>query len=248
MAPSSLVLAGVSVRQHSRARRLRLRLDPASGQPVLTAPKRVSRREIESFLDSSQGWITRQQEKLGQAVPFAPGILLPLFGDDIELVHVSQQRGAPVLRAGQLLVGGQTDFFARRVRDFVKLEASRRFQVMASDLMQALGVKDRAIKLRDTRSRWGSCSASGEIHLSWRLAFAPPDVTRYVIAHEVAHLMELNHSPRFWKLVNQLVGASSSQRTWLKTQGAGLFRIGVSSQRHGEEFQIDSAVPTRSAL
>lgn len=229
MSKSPLYLAGVAVRQHSKARRLRLRIDPSSGLPLVTAPRRVSRSEIEAFLQSSQGWISGQQQKLGRAIPFAPGEVLSLFGDDVELVHSALQRGMPTLRCGQLLVGGQVDFFARRVRDYIKAEAEVRFQKMAQDFMRQLGVKERAVKVRDTRSRWGSCSARGEIHLSWRLAFAPPGVTRYVIGHEVAHLIELNHSPRFWAVVEGLVGDSSEQRAWLKREGVHLFRIGVTA-------------------
>lgn len=244
----ALLLTRLVVRKNNRARCMRLRIDPVSGEPLVTAPKRVSQKQISAFIEANQGWIADQQSRLEAPLPFIPGTVLPLLGQDVLLQHDPQHRGAGVLAHGVMRVGGQSAFFARRVRECIYSEALKCFQPQASSFMQALGVKDRAVKLRDTRSRWGSCSAVGEIHLSWRLAFAPPEVARYVIAHEVAHLQEHNHSPRFWTVVNQLVGECAAQRNWLKTKGPGLLRIGVTLARHEGGFPENLQDPTRTGL
>ena len=147
----------------------------------------------------------------------------------------------PTLRCGQLLVGGQVDFFARRVRDYIKAEVEVRFQKMAQAFMRQLGVKERAVKVRDTRSRWGSCTSRGHLNLSWRLILAPREVARYVVAHEVAHRRELNHSPAFWQLVENLVGPYTESDRWLSKNGATLHAFGVAELPQEGEMGVNTS-------
>lgn len=217
----------IRIVRHPRARRLRLRLDLATGELVLTLPRRASRTEALCFLEAQREWIEGQRARIAPPVPFAPGIVLSILGEDVTLVHAPAQRGGAVWADGSLIVGGSLPSFARRVRDAIKARALASFTMQAADLSKELELDPPALKLRDTRSRWGSCTATGQIQLSWRLAFAPADVARYVIAHEVAHRRELNHSPRFWQIVAQLVGDNRSQRRWLTQEGYKLLRLGV---------------------
>ena len=115
---------------------------------------------------------------------------------------------------------------ARRVQDFLEAEASRDFAAAVKRHTTALGVPAKRITVRDTKSRWGSCSANGALNFSWRLIMAPPFVLDYLAAHEVAHLRELNHSHRFWKLTHQLCPRTEEAEEWLKTYGSALHRFG----------------------
>ena len=120
------------------------------------------------------------------------------------------------------VIGGAPEFLDRRVRDKIK----RRFMAAAREIMRTLPaeLRPRKVAVKDTRSRWGSCSASGAVSLSWRLAFAPPEVMRYVVIHECCHLTEMNHSFRFWALVGRNYGAGyKSANRWLAKEGRKLF-------------------------
>ncbi len=212
--------------RHPRARRLRLRFDLTNGEAVLTMPPRASRAQAMAFLTAQQDWLAEQRARLAPPVPFAPGVVLDIFGDTLTLVHEPAQRGARWTPEA-LIIGGPRDHFARRVQSAVRARALALFSEQATALSARLGLGAPKVALRDTRSRWGSCTADGRIQLSWRLAFAPACVARYVVAHEVAHRRELNHSPRFWALVGQLVGPHEAERRWLATQGYHLLRLGV---------------------
>ncbi|MBV8939567.1 MAG: M48 family metallopeptidase, partial [Alphaproteobacteria bacterium] len=123
-----------------------------------------------------------------------------------------------------LLVAGEPDFVPRRVRDWLKAEARREIARRAEAHAEALGCRIRRITLRDTVSRWGSCSSDGRLSFSWRLMLAPAEVLEYVVAHEVAHLREMNHSAAFWRIVAQRCPYHAEARAWLKRHGAQLYR------------------------
>ena len=92
---------------------------------------------------------------------------------------------------------------------------------------QALGVKVKRLSIRDQSSRWGSCTSAGSLSFSWRLILAPPYVLDYLAAHEVAHLVEMNHSARFWRVVGRVCGHVERAKTWLDTHGNDLHRYGI---------------------
>lgn len=232
----------VRVVRNPRARRLRLRVDLTTGEAILTVPLRASRSQAMAFLAAQEGWISAQRARMTPAIPFVPGTVLDIFGERITLVHAPAQRGGAVWTEDALVVGGGREHFARRVQSAIKARAQARFAEAATGFSALLGLGAPRLQLRDTRSRWGSCTAEGHIQLSWRLAFAPPAVTRYVIAHEVAHRREMNHSPRFWSLVTRLVGPHEAERHWLARQGYTLLRLGVAELPQTPELQADMPV------
>jgi predicted metal-dependent hydrolase len=140
--------------------------------------------------------------------------------------HDPTRRGAAFLEDGALVVTGDPAFVARRVRDFLRAEALRRIGVAARPHAEALGVVPRAIRLKDTRSRWGSCAPDRTLAFSWRLVLAPDWVLDYVVAHEVAHLREMNHSDRFWAHVEARTPHRHAATEWLRRHGAALQRVG----------------------
>jgi predicted metal-dependent hydrolase len=212
----------VHLRRSTRARRFSLRISNTSGVVSLTLPKRASARAALSFAADNEGWLRQNlQKRPEQVVPVFGGMLLL---DGTEVLLQQGRRRSPVLDKGTLAVAGQEEALGARLRGFLKTRARDRFSVAAQSYAQQLGQEVSRITLRDTRTRWGSCTSDGNLMFSWRLAMAPVPVQNYVAAHEVCHLIEMNHSPAYWRLVEQIFPDYKSQQNWLKTNGSLLHR------------------------
>jgi len=221
----------VALKRRPTAKRITLRVSNATGEVVLTIPERTDVGLAQKFADSHGQWIATRLEKVPQRVLFEPGSLVPLRGVPHRIVHWSAIRGvtqATKSSTGEpiIAVAGEAAHVARRVRDFLEAEARRDFSAAVKRHTAQLGMPAKRITVRDTKSRWGSCSASGALNFSWRLIMAPPFVLDYLAAHEVAHLRELNHSHRFWRLTHQLCPRTEEAEAWLKAYGSALHRIG----------------------
>lgn len=216
----------LTVRRHPRARRLTLRLDPVVGELRLALPRGVGLSEGLDFARRRADWIARQLESLPPRIPFAHGAVIPYLGTGHEIRHAPEARRGVWREPGIIAVSGQAEHLPRRVADFLKAEARR--ELGARVRAKAARVKRPVarIGLRDTQSRWGSCSSDGRINFSWRLILAPDAVLDYVVAHEVAHLVHMNHGARFWKLVDRLTDQVAGPRRWLRQNGAALLRYG----------------------
>lgn len=221
----------VTVRRNPRARRLILRIDAASGLPVVTLPPRTALSQAEAFLGKHVGWL---EARLGQAVraaPFCRGALFPLRGSPCRIEHRGGRGLVRLDPAGEetlLSVPGDVDHLPRRVADWLKREARRDLTAAVARHAERLGETPAGIRIGDARSRWGSCTSQGVLTFSWRLVLAPPHVLDYLAAHEVAHLAEMNHGPDFWATVARLDPHHRAARLWLKRNGAGLHAIGRS--------------------
>ncbi len=215
----------ITVKRSARARRISLRIDPAAG-PVLTLPARASLRDAERFAVEHRVWLAERLARLPGRVAFEPGARVPVLGVEHEIVHVASGRRGVWIEDGAIRVSGQAEFVGRRVADFLKAEARRVILPQAAEMAGRIGRKPGRLTVKDTRTRWGSCSAAGDLAFSWRLALAPDWVLTYVVAHEVAHLAELNHSPAFWAVVATLFPGFEPARGWLKRFGARLHRYG----------------------
>ena len=180
-------------------------------------PPRGSLREAKEFAQRHGGWIAARLQRLPQAAPFADGTMVPLRGMRIASC-IGRARAArcgprPARTAMPLLcVAGEAPHVDRRVRDFLEREAQRDLEAASRRAAEQLGVEVKRISVRDQSSRWGSCSTTGVLSYSWRLILAPPFVLDYLAAHEVAHLIEMNHSRRFWRLVERLCPDASAPR------------------------------------
>ena len=228
--PRPLFITGLpnplELRESLRARRMTLRLDSARGIIQVVVPAGLAEYEAVSFVSRNTGWIRNRLAKLPPLRPFEDGALVSVLGKEHVLRHDPACRGAGQRIDGEIRVGGQAEHMARRVRDVLTIEARRLLAEKARVMAEMLGAKVQAITVRDTRTRWGSCSASGRLSFSWRLILTPEPVFAYVVAHEVAHLFEMNHSPRFWALVTQLDNNADHHRAWLRRHGAELLRHG----------------------
>jgi len=228
--PVHLDIAGrslpLAVRRSGTARRMSLRLDPA-GRLVVVLPVGVPLAEAERFARGQTEWIASRLSKLGEGITFAPGTVVPLLGVDHVVRHSPEARRGVWAEAGEINVSGRPEHLARRLEEFLKAEARLVLAHRSRHFAQAADRPLGRVTVRDTKSRWGSCSASGDLSFSWRLVMAPDWVLDYVVAHEVAHLAEMNHSPRFWRLVETLVGDPAPAKAWLKRHGPDLHRVGA---------------------
>lgn len=222
----------VRLRRHARARRFVLRFDQAACALALTLPPGASRDDALAFAERQGPWLRRRLAALPEPVPFAPGERIPLRGQMHEIRHAPGVRGVvridPAGRPdGPLIhVAGEADHLPRRLGDWLKGEARRDLAERVAHHAGRMGLNPRRIAVRDQTTRWGSCSSTGVLSFSWRLILAPGEVLDYVAAHEVAHLAEMNHGPRFWALVQQAVPEMEAKRRWLRRHGSGLHRYG----------------------
>jgi predicted metal-dependent hydrolase len=221
----------VRLRRHSQARRYTLRIHAASRDVVLTMPPRGSVKQAREFAQKNGAWIAARLQRLPDAMPFAHGTLLPLRGISHRIDHRKSTRGTVWIETGAdmplLCVAGEAPHLSRRVRDFLKREAKRDLETASGTAAQALGVTIKRVSVRDQSSRWGSCSSTGVLSYSWRLILAPAFVLDYLAVHEVAHLIEMNHSRRFWRLVEKICPDVGRAKAWLDAHGAGLHRYGL---------------------
>lgn len=237
-APSHLTFQGrqvpLELRVSPRARRLSIRLDPARGGLVLTLPEGLPVERGLAFIERQSGWIAGRLAQLPPRVAFADGAEVPILGIEHKIRHAPWARGAAWRDSGILWVAGAVEHLPRRVADYLKAEArrqvARRARAKAALLPTvAPGLRIRSIgriSVRDTTSRWGSCTARGDLSFCWRLVLAPEAVLDYVVAHEVAHLAHLDHSPAFWRVCRELAEETGRSRDWLRRHGTLLQSYG----------------------
>jgi predicted metal-dependent hydrolase len=215
--------------ENDRARRLTLRID-AGGQGLrITVPPGLKRGEVENFLHRHQGWLEQRLAKLPDRPQVRPGVKIPLRGVPHLIVHEPGRRGTVSVETGadgpMLVVHGDRLHLPRRVADFLKREAKHEIEALVARHTATVGRSAKAIRFRDTSSRWGSCTSDGNLSFSWRIMMAPGPVINYLVAHEVAHLKEMNHGPGFWALCEKLCPDTKRCKAWLKKNGSALQAI-----------------------
>jgi predicted metal-dependent hydrolase len=226
----------VAIKRLTSARRFTLRVRAATQDIVLTIPARSSLRDAEGFAHRHAEWIAHRVARLPDRQFFVPDAEIPFRGAPHILVHSAKAR-PPTGKNGPVWVekarepaaictNGDVSHFERRITDFFRREARREIESAARRHVAAVGRAPVSITLKDTTSRWGSCSARGALNFSWRLILAPPYVLDYLVAHEMAHLRHHNHSEDFWSLTRTLCPATAKAEAWLKLYGAQLHRYG----------------------
>lgn len=217
----------IEIRPIRSARRLRLRYDEIRGVLKLTCPARTSRRAALAWALDQRDWIETQLARAQPNEPFIPGAVIPLEGREIRLAWAKAEPRTPRLVGGELRSGGPESGFERRITNFLKKHAVETMSREVAEFGAAASVAARTVSIGDAGTRWGSCSSDGRIRLSWRLILAPPEVRRYVVAHEVAHLVHLNHGPDFKAVEARLFGPGLAEAK------AGLRRVGPRLRRLG---------------
>lgn len=226
----------VRLRRSRRARRLVLRVDAEREGIVVTLPLRVPLAEGMAFVRRKADWVLDRLNALPPRVPFVDGALVPFLGREHRVRHRPEVRRGVWREDGCIHVSGRSEHVPRRLRDWLRTEASAEIGDRVRHCAARLGVVPGRITLRDTRSRWGSCGARAGLSFSWRLVMAPEPVLDYVVAHEVAHLVVRNHGPEFWAAVAALGVDIAGARAWLLRQGRELHRFGAVSSRPDDDL------------
>jgi predicted metal-dependent hydrolase len=217
----------IEIRPMRNARRMRLRFDDSAGMLKLTCPWRTSRRAALAWTLEQAEWIEQQLARAEPPIRFDPGVVIPIEGRDVRIAWAEGAPRTPRLADGELVCGGPADGLARRVESFLRKRALDTMSREVADYAAAAGVAATAVGVRDAASRRGSCSSNGRIRLSWRLIIATPEVRRFVVAHEVAHLVHLDHGRDFKALESRLYGPGlAAAKAALRRLGPGLRRVG----------------------
>lgn len=225
----------IQLRRVDSARRFILRVRGATRDAVLTMPRRASLKEAADFAERHAAWVGARLRRLPKQIAFADGAIFPFRGAPVRILHVAQTRGVVWLAGAaddvsgaeqRLYVAGDAPHVERRVRDWLKSQARRELQAAVELYAHRIDRSPPPITLRDTTTRWGSCSAAGALNFSWRLIMAPPYVLSYLAAHEVCHLAHMDHSNRFWRLCRSICPETDAAESWLKSHGAELHRFG----------------------
>lgn len=203
--------------------KLSLHIDSKEHIPVLSVPKFCSRRRAVEFVNENMGWIMTNMAKLPKPKEFTAGDKISLFGQELIIKHLPQERGRVWKQNGCLCVSGGEEFLHRRIKDYIKEQAGKEFYEYTYRYAKIMGCKLTGVSIKDTKSRWGSCSSNKHINYSWRIALAPDYVIQYLMAHEAAHLRHQDHSAEFWKCVEELYAGWKQGHDWLKKYGKNLY-------------------------
>lgn len=222
----------IKARKSKKAKRLIIKVDARTSDVLLVYPCDVSFGYAKRFAKKHTHWILKQINRLPERVVFSNGAFFPIFGKFHKIKHCPDEYGNVWVIDGQngshpeLLVTGGAEYISRRVTDWLKKMAKAQLTAKTHGYAKRIDRKIGKVSIRDPISRWGSCSSRGTLSFSWRLIFAPEIIMDYVCAHEVAHLVEMNHSAKFWYQVNELMSDWEFSKNWLRKNGNKLHRYG----------------------
>ena len=211
-----------------------VRILPGVGQAELVLPRRLSRRKGLAFLREKAEWLEERLAKYEEPVPFQDGAEIPLLGRFLRIDHSDAGRADVRVDGNALLVACPKARISRSVTDWYRREAGCEIASLAKQKSAMLGRHYGRLSVRDTTTRWGSCSSSGDLSFSWRIIMAPEIAFDYLVAHEVAHLAEMNHSARFWTIVENLSEDCEKGRNWFRYNGHELHRYGLELSTSGD--------------
>lgn len=232
-ANSDLVFAGgghqrpLVVRRSALARRMRLAVDPRDGAVRLTLPRRAALGPALKWAESQRAWIEQALAKVPAEQKIGPGSIIPFEGETLRIDW--RREGSRTVRRedDRLVLGGPEEMVGPRILRWLRAQAAHKLEIETRAVASRAGVTIGRVRVGDPRSRWGSCSASGDIAYSWRLILMPPSVRQSIVVHEVAHRLHMHHGPEFHDAVERLLGrAPKAERAWLKAHGAAMHRVG----------------------
>lgn len=225
----------VRFRVNPRAKRLILRIDPKLGEAVITAPRQRDFKAAQRFATERVDWIETHTSAFSTELALIPGADIPFRGVEHRLTRSADRGKTRAQTEPEPVIDspGAEETYSDRLIRFFRMEARHALSEAVDKHAERLAAQPQRITIRDTVSRWGSCSAKGHLNFSWRLILAPPEVLDYVAAHEVAHLIEMNHSKAFWALVEASFGPHQQARNWLKTNGRRLQSVGRAGSSGG---------------
>jgi predicted metal-dependent hydrolase len=213
------------IRRHQRARRICLRYNPTSHAISLTLPRHTRVGDGLVFLMQKSEWLVETLRDMPTKKHIKPGVVIPLLGKRVRIKHDADLKRSYQIRDDVLYVSGTREAFPENVTSALREIASRTLTTLTLRYAERIGKRIARVSVRDTRSRWGSCSSTARLSFSYRLVFAPKEVMEYVVAHEVAHLRHMNHSQAFWNCVESICPDYEAAKDWLKLHGKDLYRF-----------------------
>ena len=215
----------VDIIRRLRTKTMRLKIDCKTRHPIISIPYFCSLSNAEKFIKQHYVWLTTQLKQTPPKIYFHDKMKLEMLGRSVTIVHIPEKRCGTFIENNFLYVSGDKEYLHRRVKDFIKNQVRHNDGEKALTFASLSHTHVKSVSVRDTVSRWGSCSSSGHLSFCWRLGLAPLFVLDYVIAHEVSHLKEMNHSYAFWKEVNSLYADAKKAKKWLSEHGKDLHQI-----------------------
>lgn len=217
----------VRIRRNAQARRISLRADAIKREIRITLPTYVPTAEAMGFIDQKREWIAARLKSAAETIAIVPGATIAVEGEAYIIRWAQDFPRSVEQSAGELRLGGPAEMVSQRVLRWLKKRAREIYTLEIAHYCDIAGETPLKLQLGDPRSRWGSCSTRGTISLSWRLIMAPPHVRRSVIAHEVAHIRHMNHSPSFYAWMDEIFeGDVKVADQWLKMHGTALHLVG----------------------
>jgi hypothetical protein len=213
------------IRRHQRAKRICLRYNPTSHAISLTLPRHTRVSDGLLFLIQKSEWLVETLRDMPSKKQIKPGVVIPLLGNRVRIKNDPQMKSKWLIADDTLFVSGERNEFPEHATAALRAIASQTLTTIALRYGAMLGRRINRISVRDTRSRWGSCSSTARLSFSYRLIFAPKEVMEYVVAHEVAHLRHMNHSPAFWNCVASICPGYEAAKDWLKLHGKDLYQF-----------------------
>ncbi len=213
----------IQIKKSSLAKKLTLRIDEKKHIPTLTTPKKCSQNQILNFLKSNHEWMINTLAKLPPHIEFSNYEVISFFGKNYTILHSPEQKYS-CFEDNFIKISGSIEFLHRRVVDFLKKQTLNILSDMSIQKASLIGYKINSITIKDTKSRWGSCSTLGNINYNWRICLAPMDIINYLVCHEVTHLKHPNHSTSFWQTLENICPNYKDCRHWLKIKGKNLYK------------------------
>ena len=214
---NGLGLIPLVIKTSKQAKRISVRINPSKNSLTLTLPRRASVEKGLQFLVSKETWLKNNLVK-HETIKLEHGTKIPILGKEYIIKNL-QGRGITRIENEEIIVYGMPQFTNRRIKEFLQKELFIQCQKRAVFMAENIARKVKAVKINSANSRWGSCTTQGVLTFNWLLIFAPSEILDYIIAHEVAHLQEMNHSDKFWQVVKRLYPEIATAKKWLKTNG-----------------------------
>lgn len=215
----------IKIRRSARARRITLRVCQVTGGLKITIPSNLKISVLRIFINKNMNWIRTNLKNISPPILITDGVLLPIKGQDRKVFTDVTLKSCYILKETELILPTSQDLLETQVKSVLKQIAGDYFSITCDNYAERLGVSFSKISIKDPKSRWGSCSSDKKLMFSWRLIMAPLAVSSYVAAHEIAHLLQMNHSQKYWNVVGSIYPNYRDQRNWLRENGRNLHKF-----------------------
>tara|TARA_Y100000590_G_scaffold409453_1_gene501649 strand:- start:116 stop:829 length:714 start_codon:yes stop_codon:yes gene_type:complete len=215
----------VIIKKNKLSRNYKLTFDKKRLSGLVSIPRHISFNDGFNFAEENSSWIIQQYNEMIPIIKIKDGVSIDFEGKKRKLIYLNGKKSNVELNKKSIIITNNKNAHQKIFNKWIKERIFEKTKYIVFNFSKVLNVKIRNIKLSNSFSYWGSCNSNNDISINWRLAFSPPEVLEYIIAHEMSHLVEFNHSEKFWKLVDKLIPKRKSKEIWLKKNGNYLYRV-----------------------